>query len=143
MTEMITVMVIIGILTAMVAPRFFEKSTFESRSFYDQVISTLRYAQKAAIAQHRFVCVTIAGNTISLTFDLTSSSPAHMVAACTQPLPGLTGQGAYSVAAPNGVTVGNAVFSFDALGKPNPVPSGITVSGNAAITVEAETGYVH
>jgi len=145
LTELIVVIVIVGILGAMVAPRFFDRGTFDSRGFYDQVISTLRYAQKIAIAQHRFVCVTIAGNTVSLTYDTTSSSPAHTVAACTLPLTSPTGQGAYTIAPPNGVTVGNAAFNFDALGKPSiATTQNISVSGYATvIQVEVETGYVH
>jgi MSHA pilin protein MshC len=142
LVELISVMVIIGILAAVAMPRFFDRATYDSREFNDQVISTLRYAQKAAIAQRHFVCVAIAANTISLTYDTNSIGPAHTVAACTQPLSSPTRQGAYSIAAPNGVTVGNAAFNFDALGRPS-APQSITVSGNTAITVEAETGYVH
>lgn len=134
LVELITIMVIVGILAVAAAPRFFDANSFQSRGFNDQVISSLRYAQKVAIAQHRFVCVTIAANTISLAQGAT--------AACGTPLPNISGAGNYSVAAPNGVTVGAAVFNFDALGKPSAGQT-ITVSGNTAITVEAETGYVH
>lgn len=144
MVELITIMVIVGILAAVAVPRFFDRNTFDSRGFYDQVISTLRYAQKSAVAQHRFVCVVIAGNVVTLTYDPTPISAAHSTAACSMPLPSLTGQGSYTVFAPTtDVTVSDASFNFDALGKPSATQS-ITVSGNAiAITVEAETGYVH
>ena len=134
LVELITIMVIVGILSVAVLPRFFDANTFQSRGFNDQIISSLRYAQKVAIAQHRFVCVTIAANTISLAQGATN--------ACGTPLPNLSGAGNYSVAAPTGVTVGAATFNFNALGRPSAAQS-ITVSGNAAITVEAETGYVH
>ncbi len=68
LTELITIIVILGIISAVAAPRFFDRNVFESRGFYDQVSSTLRYAQKAAIAQHRFVCVAITtAQTITLT----------------------------------------------------------------------------
>ncbi len=68
LTELITVMVIVGILAAVVMPRFFERNVFDSRAFHDQVVSTLRYAQKAAIAQHRFVCVAFTANSVDLTY---------------------------------------------------------------------------
>ena len=143
LVELITVMVIVGILAVAAVPRFFDRNTFDSRGFYDQVISTLRYAQKSAVAQHRFVCVVIAGNAVTLTYDPTPISTAHSTAACSTPMTSLTGQASYTVAAPTGVTVSNASFNFDALGKPSATQS-ITVSGNTtAITVEAETGYVH
>lgn len=135
MTELITVIVIVGIMGAMVAPRFFDKTTFESRGFYDQTISTLRYAQKVAIAQHRFVCVAITGtNTVTLTHGLSITCGSDL----TNPAGGAT----YVVTAPAGVTVTNTIFYFDALGKPSALQN-LTVSGYGAITVEAETGYVH
>ncbi len=135
MVELITVIIIVGILAVAAAPRFFDQNTFESRGFYDQVISTLRYAQKAAIAQHRFVCVAITGNnTITLTQGTANT--------CGGALGSPDGHAAYIVNAPNGVTVSNAGFFFDALGRPSAAQS-ITVNGYAtAITVEAETGYV-
>lgn len=136
MTELITVMVIVGIMVAMVAPRFFDKNTFESRGFYDQTISTLRYAQKVAIAQHRYVCVAITGgNTIMLTQGAGTGCGNNLV----NPAGGAT----YVITAPTDVTVSNATFYFDALGKPS-LKQSLTVSGYAtAITVEEETGYVH
>lgn len=136
LTELITVMVIVGIMGAMVAPRFFDKNAFASRGFYDQTISTLRYAQKVAIAQHRYVCVAITGgNTIKLTQGAGTGCGSPLV----NPADGAT----YSITAPTDVTVSNAAFYFDALGKPSAKQS-LTVSGYAtAITVETETGYVH
>jgi len=143
LVELITVMVIVGILAVAVLPRFFDANTFQSRGFNDQVISSLRYAQKVAIAQHRFVCVNTAANTILLSQGATN--------ACGTPLPrtfdggddcNALHNGEYCVAAPNGVNVGATVLSFDALGRPSSM-SCITVSGNNTIKVEAETGYVH
>lgn len=136
LVELITVMVIVGILAVAVLPRFFDKNTFDARGFHDQVISTVRYAQKVAIAQHRFVCVdtsTIA-NTISLSQGTTN--------ACGTPLASLSSTGNFSIPAPSGVTLTAANFNFDALGKPS-ASSCIAVSGNNTIKVEAETGFVH
>ena len=55
--ELITIIIILGILAAIAAPRFFDRNVFASRGFHDQVIATLRHAQKTAIAQRSFVCV--------------------------------------------------------------------------------------
>lgn len=136
LTELITVMVIVGIIAAVAVPRFFERNTFDSRGFHDQVISTLRYAQKSAIAQHRFVCVGFAANSITLTYGAT--------AACGSNLAGPAGQTPYTVAAPTAdVTLsGGTPFSFNPLGSASAAQS-ITVSGIATpITVVADTGYV-
>lgn len=136
MTELVTIIVIIGILGAIVAPRFFDRNTFDSRGFYDQVISTLRYAQKTAIAQHRFVCVSITGNNnITLEQGATNACGGNV----TDP----AGAASYSITAPGGVTVDNAAFNFNALGRPSAAQD-IAVSGYAThVVVEAETGYVH
>lgn len=138
MVELITVIVITGIFAALAAPRFFNRNVFDSRGFYDQVISTLRYAQKVAIAQHRFVCATLATNSITLTINAVASCPGDNLASP-------SGGAAYVVIAPSGVTISPApvTFYFDALGKPSAVQD-FTVSGYAThIIVEAETGYVH
>jgi MSHA pilin protein MshC len=135
-------MVIIGVLAVAALPRFVNRSAYDSRAFYDQLIATLRYAQKSAIAQHRFVCVTF-GADISLSQGTTT--------ACTGGLAGPAGQAPYSITAPYGVNLsGAASFYFDALGVPFDAPGvpsarrSITVSPYAtAIIVEAGTGYVH
>jgi len=136
LVELIMTMVIVGILAVFAAPRFFGADIFKSRGFADQVQASLRYAQKIAIAQHRFVCVTIAGNSLSLATGAT--------AACGTPLTSLSGGGDYVVDAPSGITVADVSFNFNALGSPS---AGVTVGVTGDITrniiVEAETGYVH
>jgi MSHA pilin protein MshC len=156
MTELITVMVIIGILAAMVAPRFFEKNAFDSRGFYDQTISTLRYAQKAAIAKHRYVCATITSTNITLTMSTLNECGATT----TLDLPGggnetcnHTAAVANVLNAPCNVTITPSLtIYFDPLGRPidpattQPViaQQTITISGyTTSIFVEKETGYVH
>jgi MSHA pilin protein MshC len=139
LVELVTVMVIVGIMAAVAIPRYFSRNDFDSRAFHDQVISALRYAQKAAIAQHRFVCVTFTANSVSLNHGTT--------AACTSGgLTGPTGITPYTVTAPTTDTAlsGYVNFNFNALGSPTPAQPGIAVSGYAApIVVEPETGYVH
>ena len=139
MTELITVMVIVGIMAAIVAPRFFDRGTFDSRGFYDQTISTLRYAQKTAIAQRRLVCVTFptAGRIVlrtAATFTgVTCNTNVQNPAGGTSP---------YTVDAPSGVTLGGAAdFNFDALGRTTTAVTSITV-GSYTITIDQETGYV-
>lgn len=138
MTELITVIVIVGILAALGASRFFDRGVFDSRGFYDQTISTLRYAQKTAIAQRRFVCVTFTTNRIiTLTYGAT--------AACGSDLTSPAGKTPYTMTSPTAaVTLSGGVdFSFDALGRAS-APQDITVSGYLThIFVVRETGYVH
>ncbi len=137
LAELAAIMIIVGVLAAVAAPRFFDRSVFENRGFYDEAVSTLRYAQKTAVAQHRFVCVAFTANSITLSYGAT--------AACGNNLTSPTGVTPYIVTA-RGVAAFAAVpaaFNFDALGRAS-VAQSITVSGYATpITVEAETGYVH
>ncbi|OIR18234.1 hypothetical protein GALL_15620 [mine drainage metagenome] len=144
LVELVAVIVILGVIAMVAAPRFFDINTYDNRGVRDQVISTLRYAQKAAIAQRRFICVVISGNAVTLTYDTTPPSTVHAAASCPgNPLTNpATASAPYTVSASNGVTVTAATFNFDALGRPN-APQSITVGGNAPITVETETGYVH
>lgn len=146
LVELITVMVIVGVLAAAALPSFFNRGSFESRGFYDQVISSLRYAQKTAIAQHRNVCVTFVAPAPS-TVTLTIASLNGAASPCDTALVSPNGAPVYAITAPLSI-VGSAFvgapadFSFNALGRPS-APQVITVSGYAApITVNAETGYV-
>jgi MSHA pilin protein MshC len=147
LVELITIVVILGIISVAAIPRFFDKNVFDSRGFYDQVISTLRYTQKTAISKRRFVCARFTSRTIELTYDAIAPGPAHLTAACPgTPMTSPAGQTPYVVTSPTAdVTLsGYTDFYFDALGQPFPAQPGITVSGYAtAITVEAGTGYVH
>lgn len=61
--ELIMVIVVMGVLSAMVAPRFANKNTFEARFFRDDVLSALRFAQNHAkttgcLAQFRITSTT-------------------------------------------------------------------------------------
>lgn len=144
MTELITVIVIIGIMGAVVMPRFFDRNTFDSRGFYDQTISTLRYAQKTAIAQRRLVCVTFPSTSrivlrTTANFADTACNTDLQNPSGTYP----AGQTTYTVDAPSGVVLsGAAAFNFDALGRASTAVATITV-GSYTINVEQETGYVH
>ena len=142
MVELITVMVIIGILALVAMPRFFSRPGYEARSSYDQTIAVLRYAQKSAIAQRRTVCVTFApaGTPTSITLTI----GATFGAACTIGLTGPDGVSPYTLINQTFVGV-PASFTFDPKGKASAV-SAIQISPAAAvpvITVESETGYVH
>jgi len=131
--ELIMVMVIVGILAVVAVPRFFDNNTFQARGIADQVQSSLRYAQKIAIAQHKLVAVNITTGTSS---------------DCGLTLVG--GNVKCQISLPSGVTVTPAppqTFTFNALGQPQPnAQASVVIAGGgvtSTITIEAETGYVH
>ena len=144
LVELITVMVIVSIISAIALPRLFSRDLFDSRGFYDQLISTLRYAQKTAIAQRRLVCVTFPTSS-----RVVLSTASAFGGVCDTTLQSPDGQASYAIENVNGVTLGGAAdFNFDALGRPSfagAAPLAITVSGypTGNVCVAAETGYVY
>jgi MSHA pilin protein MshC len=142
--ELITVMLIIGIMAFIVLPRFDLLKGFDEIGYRDKVKATLEYARKSAVAMRRQVRVTIAAS--GLTVDFQQQTPEGEGAAAWSPLL-LSGTNTNTFAAPNGVTLtpDTATITFDPLGRPVTLTAAsLTVSGGAGtITVEAETGYVH
>jgi MSHA pilin protein MshC len=132
LVELITVMILVGILAATALPRFFDNNVFQSRGAADQVKAALRYAQKVAIAQHRGVSAVIS---------------AGAATDCATALVG----GNVNCVISNSVTpalVTPGTIGFDALGRPrlNDVAfaaAQVVSVGGADITIEQETGYVH
>jgi MSHA pilin protein MshC len=57
MVELIVVMILIGILGAIGAARFFSRTGFDAAAYAEQSVGMLRYAQKLAVAQNRNVFV--------------------------------------------------------------------------------------
>lgn len=169
MVELITVIVLMGILGAIGASRFFDQSTFESRAYADQAKTILRYAQKLAITQNRFIFVRTDGNSFAV------CTTAACGAGSLIPAPGGSNSGSSATRAscllnnnynanwmcegrPSTVNVTGLVAGsvvFDALGRPYTVNNGaqallagaMTItftsgSNTSRITVWPETGYV-
>ena len=59
LVELVVVIVILGIVAAFAAPRFFDDRTFLARGFYDELAAALKYSQKLAVASGCSVRVTI------------------------------------------------------------------------------------
>ena len=140
--ELVMVIVVIGILAVVTAPRFISWKGFASRGFYDEAQAVVRYAQKTAIAWRRPIYVCVSATVISATSnsDCTTAPVKH-------PITGLD----LKSTATDGVTLSPVgSFSFDGLGRPSPnaavtitLTSTITDDPARQIVVESETGYVH
>lgn len=125
LVELITVMVIVGILAMAALPRFYDNDVFQSRGAADQVKTAFRFGQKVAVAQHRNVTVNItAAQDSNCGIALTGGDINCVISDTVSVTPAL----------PQAVT-------FSALGRPNAAASWVV--GTTTITVEAETGYVH
>jgi MSHA pilin protein MshC len=133
--ELITVLILVGILAVTALPRMFDRNTFESRGFFDETKSILRYAQKSAIAQRRDVCVTFAGTGAALRIASASGAGAACDTALTLPSAPRGG---------NDLVASVAGFRFRAAGGTNQAANvTVTVAGaNGTITVDRVTGHV-
>lgn len=142
MIELVTTMLIIGIMAVVVLPRFDLLLGYDEIGYRDKVKATLEYARKSAVAMRRQVRVTIAGS--GLTVEYQQQTPEGVGAAGWLAL-NLPGSSTNTFAAPSGVSLAPAAdtVSFDALGRPNAAKSFTVSGGGGSITVEAETGYVH
>jgi MSHA pilin protein MshC len=170
LVELITVMVLVGVLAAVAAPRFFDRRGFETRTFMDQTQFMLRYAQKLAIAQNRPVFVRLNGSSIALCFNSANCAVADRVLP-----PALNNSGSsvtlaacdnlnnwYCEGVPEGLAIsatpGVTFFYYDGLGAPfapaDVFPSPISTftrlliritgdGSNTDLFVEPETGHVH
>lgn len=137
--ELVTVIVLIGVLTVVVLPRM-SNSGLDERLFLDQTRSALRFAQKTAIASHRTVCTAFASN--QLAFRISSSYGA---ADCVAGSALVGPDGAELVVVAHGSAIYSPLptdFVFDAKGGVAATQT-ITVLGMGSLSVEAETGYVH
>jgi MSHA pilin protein MshC len=123
LTELITIIVIVGILSVAALPRFFDNDVFQQRGAADQVKSALRFAQKAAVAKHTPVSVTVAQGSTDCATTL-----AGLALTCTVAV----------------LDAGANTYTFNALGQLTApaAPATLTIGGTT-ITIEAETGYVH
>ena len=143
LVELVTTIVVLGIIAVVAMPRFAARNTFDSRGFFDQATATVRYAQKLAIAQRKpiFVCVNLPS-----TGDI-SVSYASGCAAQISDLSGVV----LRVPAPSGVTLTSTASDFSFLGGLGQTAAQFTITltstipGDPArsIVIENETGYVH
>lgn len=138
LVELVVVIVVLGILSVVVLPKFFQKSDFESQGLFDEALASVRYAQKVAIGARKSVRVTFAGNGLTACFEVGG--------ACGDPVLNPVRGGGVAVAGNAAIAIAGTTFTFDPLGRPNPGPVTVTVTAadiTRTFTVEAETGHAH
>ncbi len=143
LTELVTVVVILGILSAFAVPRFFDQDVFEERGFYEEVVAALRYGQKIAVGSGCPVQISIDASGYDLAQQavlVNRCDPADVSWAVPVLLP--DGQAAAGTT-PAGVTLGPVVtYQFDGLGQTD-LGADLTVSiGTWSLIVQAQSGYV-
>ena len=165
LTELVVVVVILGIMAAVAAPRFSDRTTFDAQAFYDEARAAVRTAQNAAISKRRPVFVVVDAVVVGASsyprirgcFDALCASPVTTRISYRKVSDGTTTNDLV-VEAPNGVNLASALvaqgsgvvtpagsFSFvDGSGRPsfNAALFRFTVTGASArvFYVEPETG---
>jgi MSHA pilin protein MshC len=145
LVELVVVIAVLSIIAVVAMPRFANGDIFETRGDAGLLSSTLRYAQKTAIAQRRnvFVVHNAGANpiTVSLCFN----------ADCDQPVINPETGAAYVFTFSKSVVVSPPDnLGFDSLGRaiPNEAASYVVTNKNnnaqtVTINIEADTGYIH
>jgi len=135
LAELVIVIVITAIIAAIAIPQL-NPTALDAVWFHDQARSTVRYAQRTAVAQRRCVFVSVVPPQLGLFYGdpncvITGAAVSDLASG--QPV---------VISAPAGVALSAAPnpFRFNGLGQPS---AAATVSvGARTITINAETGYV-
>lgn len=165
MVELIVVIVLIGIIGTIAASRFFERASFDTVAWAEQVKATLRSAQKVAIAQNQSVFVHFTPDRVAVCLERNAaacvnddvrvrasgganSGSAATRAACASGSWMCEGRpDGVSMALPGNVPVAGGV-AFDGLGRAGMLDGfggRLEIRGDGileTVAVEAETGYV-
>lgn len=145
--ELITVMVVLGILSAVALPRMMDRSVLTGSVFRSDVVSALRYAQKSAVGHRRLVCATFTST--SVTLSIATANPASACNTALSAPDGSPYQSKDGSVQVSGYPAGGVLY-FQTVGTVTSDGAGTTVfSGNIAITgqsspvrVDGATGYV-
>jgi MSHA pilin protein MshC len=161
LVELITVMILVGILSVVAIPRMIDR-TFDERGFHDAVKAAVQHARRVAVASRRYVCVTTtagvgAAGILSIDIEATMPENAGANVACGAPVP-LPSPGREclpevpnQVCAPVGVVLGGNSVIFDPLGRSVTAARAVQAAAltiNVAspnqpgITIQPETGWV-
>ncbi len=145
LVELVTTMLLLGILSATALPKFFSVSGYQQQVFFDDTLAAVRFAQKLAVATGCNVQVSIAADTYTLTRPTdrtvcTSLSSTDFNQAVNNPG---TGTPPYSIN-PSGIslTASTSPFYFTALGTASAEVT-LTIAGSQTFYVVAATGFVY
>ncbi len=159
--ELITILILAGILAAVFLPRF-NNDSLEQRGYLNALQTNLRYAQQVAIAGRRFVCadLTLSSGDLALSRDgeLPDASGKTTISCeldLAMPVP-VEGCAANTLCAPSGMSLtsskaavsGVVALVFDPLGRlvsaPNVLDGNVqlTVNSLPPISIVAETGNI-
>lgn len=140
MVELIMVIVILGILVAVVGPRFFDRQVFDERLFFEESLSAVRYGQKLALTSGCPIRAQVDGAGYALTYaaDCGTADKDSWVA-------NPSGDD-YEPSNPQNVDVSPPGLNvvFDSLGSATGVNNTVNfgANGDFSVTVHLTTGFI-
>ncbi len=136
--ELILVIVLLGIVSAVALPRFIGSSDFDERVLFDDTLNAVRYAQKMAVATGCNIRFSISANSYSVFRD-NSCDSGNFSSGLTVNHPA-NGESSYTGKQANvSLTATQANTTFDALGRAD-IDNTISV-GSRRIAIIAATGF--
>jgi len=141
LVELVVVIALLGIISAVIAPRFFDLQFYQQHAFKNELVAALRYGQKRAVAAQCDIRVevTAAGFALYRHANLGSCGSVPTTTAVTSP----TGGDVKNDNPPSSLVPATVIF--DALGRSR--NSGYVVSdfsniAGLGISITGETGCV-
>ena len=136
LVELVVVILLIGILSISIAPRFFGVASYENRRATDELLSALRYSQQMAMNRGGNIELVLTANnfTVQLSGGGDLRSPDGLIP--------------YIKIFPDNINPTPDTVRFNALGQPVTVAGApltvdttLTINATNAITIRANTGY--
>ena len=136
--ELILVIVLLSIVSAVALPRFFDNSTFEQRVLFDDTLIAVRYAQKVAVASGCNIRFSVYNNHYSV-FKDNSCNSGNFSSNIPVKHPANSSENYTGTQNTIALTAIHAHTTFDALGRAD---NDNTISvGSRRISIIATTGF--
>ena len=142
LVELVTCIVIIGVLAAVAGPRFVSYQPFQQRGYIDEVAASMRYAQRVAIASCRNVLFTVGSTSYQAMQQATAGANCTSAGAWSTTVTRADAS-TLSGVAPSGVTMSpTAQIIFNSQGAVSSGPPPTLSVGSFSLQVNAGSGLV-
>lgn len=141
--ELVVVMTVVGILSAVVAPKFFTQQSFSERGYADELAAALRETQKIAVVTGCPARLTLAAASY-VANQQAASGNACLASDSSWSTPVLSVDGsALAGTAPTSTTASpTGIFQFDTQGRLVASPSTTVTIGARSLSIDAGSGFV-